>query len=98
MRLVFSLSLISLYNSFFSVEIDQLKKHQAAKPIEKKSEEIPQPTKIKSLQDAMGLSENKPLYSHCQVSCLCILPYCIWLMINYIVDCSRRHDACRSTH
>ena len=44
-----------------------------------------------SLQDAMGLSENKPLYSHCRVSRLCIFPDCIWLILNYIVDCSRCH-------
>ena len=51
------------------MEIDQLKKLQVAKPVEKQMEEIPQPTKITSLQDAMGLSENKQLYSHYQVSC-----------------------------
>jgi hypothetical protein len=63
-----SSSLISLYNSLVSAEVDQLKKLQAAKPIEKKLEDIPRPTKIKSLQDAMGLSEDKKLYSYCRVS------------------------------
>ena len=41
------------------MEIDQLKKIQVAKPMEKKLEQIPRPTKIMSLQDAMGLSEDK---------------------------------------
>jgi hypothetical protein len=58
-----------MYTAHFrSAEIDKLKKHQAAKPMEKKSEEIPRPTKMTSLQDAMGLTENKKLYSHCRVS------------------------------
>lgn len=57
---------------FVSAEIDQLKKIQAAKPTEKSLEEIPRPIKMtsKSLQDAMGLSENKKLYSFCRVSFL----------------------------
>jgi hypothetical protein len=55
---------------FVSAEIDRLKKLQAAKPKEEKLGEIPRPTKIKSgsLQDAMGLAENKKLYSFCRVS------------------------------
>ena len=55
---------------FVSAEIDRLKKFQAAKPKEEKLGEIPRPTKIKSgsLQDAMGLAENKKLYSFCRVS------------------------------
>ncbi|KAF8815699.1 hypothetical protein BYT27DRAFT_7212929 [Phlegmacium glaucopus] len=40
-------------------EIDQLKKLQAAKPIENKLEEIAQPSKIMNLQHAMGLADNK---------------------------------------
>ena len=50
---------------FCSAEIDQLKKTQAAKPTEKELKQIPQPIKVKSLQDAMGLTDNKKLYSHC---------------------------------
>jgi hypothetical protein len=53
-------------SSFCSAEIDQLKKLQAAKPIENKLEEIPRPKKIMSLQDAMGLTKNKQLYFHCR--------------------------------
>ena len=55
---------------FVSAEVDHLKKLQAAKPKEEESEEIPRPTKITSLQDAMGLTENKKLYSFCRVSFL----------------------------
>ena len=50
---------------FVSVEIDRLKKFQAAKPIEDKLNEIPRPTKITSLQDAMGLTDNRKLYIFC---------------------------------
>ena len=48
---------------FVSAEIDRLKKLQAATPKEQLGE-IPRPTKIKygSLQNAMGLAENKKLY------------------------------------
>jgi hypothetical protein len=55
---------------FVSAEIDRLKKLQAAKPKEE-LREIPRPIKIKagSLQDAMGLTGNKKLYSFCRVSC-----------------------------
>ena len=94
----FSLSLISLYNSsFFSGDwpAEEASSHQTDR---KEVGRDPQPTKITSLQEAMGLSENKPLYSHCWVSHLSIFPYCIWLIINYIVGYSRRHEACRSTH
>ena len=54
---------------FVSAEIDCLKKLQHAKPKEK-LEEILRPTKIKSgsLQESMGLTENKKLYSYCRVS------------------------------
>ena len=60
---------------FFLVEIDCLKKLQAAKPKEMKLEEISRPTKITSgsLQDAMGLTGNKKLYSFCRVS-VSVLP------------------------
>jgi hypothetical protein len=51
---------------FVSAEIDQLKKLQAAKP-EKKLDEIPRPTTITSLQDAMGLAEDRKLYFFCRV-------------------------------
>ncbi|KAF8809840.1 hypothetical protein BYT27DRAFT_7254181 [Phlegmacium glaucopus] len=47
-------------------EIDQLKKLQAAKPIENKLEEIAWPSKIMNLQHTMGLADDKKLYSHCQ--------------------------------
>ena len=47
-----------------------MKKLRAAKPKEEELEEIPRPTKITSLQDAMGLTENKKLYSFCRVSSL----------------------------
>ncbi|KAF8804333.1 hypothetical protein BYT27DRAFT_7340269 [Phlegmacium glaucopus] len=47
-------------------EIDQLKKLQAAKPIEKKLEEIARPSKIMNLQHTMGLADDKKLYSHCR--------------------------------
>jgi hypothetical protein len=55
---------------FASAEIDLLKKRQAAKPKEERLKEIPRPTTItsRSLQDAMGLTENKKLYSFCRVS------------------------------
>lgn len=61
-------NLIKVSAHFFSAEIDKLIKHQAAKPVEKEVEEIPRPPKFKSLQDAMGLADNKRLYSHCRVS------------------------------
>jgi hypothetical protein len=58
-----------MYTAYFvSAEIDRLKKIQAAKPKEKKLKEIPRPTKMKSLQDAMGLTENKKAYTFCRVS------------------------------
>ena len=55
---------------FFSAEIDKLKKVQAAKPKENFLEEIPRPFKVtsESLLDAMGLTDNKKLYSFCRVS------------------------------
>jgi hypothetical protein len=55
---------------FVLAEVDRLKKHQAANPKENKSEEIPRPTKITaaSLQDAMGLTDDKKLYTFCRVS------------------------------
>jgi hypothetical protein len=59
---------------FSSAEIDHLKKLQAAKPKENKLEEIPRPIKITSLQDAMGLTENKKLYSFCRVSLFFVCP------------------------
>ena len=59
---------------FCSAEINQLKRLQVVKPVGKKLEEIPQPTRIMSLQDAMGLMEDKKMYSHCQVSHLFSLP------------------------
>ena len=49
----------------YSAEINQLKKLQATKLKENESEGIPRPIKITSLQDAMGLTENKKLYSYC---------------------------------
>ena len=49
---------------FCLAEIDQLKKHQVAKPKEK-LEEIAWPSKIENLQHAMGLGDDKKLYSHC---------------------------------
>ena len=52
---------------FCSAEIDQLKKLQVAKPKENPLEEIPRPPKINSLQDAMGLTDDKKLYFHCRV-------------------------------
>jgi hypothetical protein len=52
---------------FLSAEIDRLKKSQAAKPIENKLIEIPRPSKITSLQDAMGLTDNRKLYMFCRV-------------------------------
>ena len=57
---------------FVSAEIDKLKKLQAAKPKEKDLEEIPRPVNVTSasLQEAMGLTENKKLYSFCRVSLL----------------------------
>ena len=47
----------------------------AEKPIENKMDEILQPTKIASLQDAMGLTDNKKLYFYCQVSLYLSLLY-----------------------
>ena len=44
-----------------------MKKKQASKPAEKISNEIKRPLKVKNLQDAMGLADNKKLYSHCLV-------------------------------
>jgi hypothetical protein len=73
----FLLYLIYIYSSFSSAEIDQLKKLQAAKPKESDAEEIPRPAKMTSLQAAMGLTENKKLYSYCRVSLLCSLPFFI---------------------
>ena len=72
----------------YSAEIDQLKKIQAAKPMEKKLEQIPRPTKFTSLQDAMGLSEDKRLYLHCRVSHDFPILHRVWIIIT-IVDCSR---------
>jgi len=86
-------NLINAYDSFFcSAEIDQLKKAQAAKPVEKKMEEIPRPTKMTSLQIAMGLADDKKLYSFCRVSSFFFPFLTIWLTF-YIVSCSR----CRGT-
>jgi len=72
-----------IYGLFFSAEIDQLKKAQAAKPKEQNLQEIPRPKKVtcKSLQDAMGLSNNKKLYSFCRVSLLS-LPFA--LNVDYL--------------
>jgi hypothetical protein len=53
---------------FVSAEVDHLKKRQVAKSKEEELEEIPRPTKITSLQAAMGLTKNKRLYSFCRVS------------------------------
>jgi len=62
---------------FVSAEVDHLKKLQAAKPKDSEEEfkEIPRPTKITSLQDAMGLTENKKLYIFCRVSSLFYLSF-----------------------
>ena len=53
---------------FCLVEINQLKKLQAAKFKENKLEEIMQPSKFHNLQHAMGLADDKKLYSYCQIS------------------------------
>ena len=53
---------------FCLAEINQLKKLQAAKPKENKLEEIMWPSKFQSLQHAMGLTDDKKLYSYCWVS------------------------------
>lgn len=60
---------------FVSAEVDRLKKSQAAKPKEEEFKEIPRPTKFTSLQDAMGLTEDKKLYSFCRVSSLFSLSF-----------------------
>ena len=62
MRSVISIHCLMNITYFVSAEIDSLKKLQTAKPIEYKLNEIPQPTKIISFQDAMGLTDNRKLY------------------------------------
>ena len=59
MRLVILQIWLTYTTEFCSAEIDQLKKTQAAKPTEKELKQIPQPIKVKSLQDTMGLTDNK---------------------------------------
>jgi hypothetical protein len=84
-----------MYTAYFlSAEIDHLKKIQAAKPMEEKLEEIPRPTKFTSLQDAMGLTENKKLYSFCRVS-FHFLPLKYILLIISLVSCSRCYSPFR---
>ena len=61
-RSVISIHCLMNITYFLSAEIDSLKKFQTAKPIGYKLNEIPQPTKIISLQDAMGLTDNRKLY------------------------------------
>jgi hypothetical protein len=48
------------------VELDELRKMQADKLVEKTLKEIPRPEKITKLQDDMGLADDKKLYSHCR--------------------------------
>jgi hypothetical protein len=47
------------------MELNKLKKTQAAQPIEKKLKEIPRPWKIINLQHAMGLTDDKKKYTYC---------------------------------
>ena len=62
--------------SFRLAENDKLNKRQAAKPIEKKTKEIPRPAKITKLQHDMGLADDRRLYSHCRVCCFSSLFFC----------------------
>ena len=57
-----------MLNSLSLVEINKLKKSQASKPEGKKPKEIEHPQKYTNLQAAMGLADDKKLYSHCLVS------------------------------
>jgi hypothetical protein len=67
---------------FVSAEIDRLKKFQAAKPIEDKLNGIPRPTKITSLQDAMGLTDDRRLYIFCRV-CSFLTPFTTHFVDNF---------------
>jgi len=58
---------------FPSAELDKLKKSQAAQPIETKLKEIRRPKKIANLQHAMGLTNNKKMYTYCRVSSFSLL-------------------------
>lgn len=64
---LFSLNWLMNMTYLVSAEIDHLKKLQAAKPMEENPNEIPRPTKITSLQDAMGLTGNRKMYFFCRV-------------------------------
>jgi len=57
------------------VEIDELKKSQAAILVK---EDIPHPDKITKLQHDMDLANDKKLYSHCRVGFFLT----VWLRSN----------------
>lgn len=74
---------------FVSAQVDHLKKRQAAKPKEEEPEEIPRPTKFTSLQAAMGLTDNKRLYSFCRVSPFFIPLPLLLTSDAFVGSCSR---------